>query len=60
MPSLMIKCPSTKKLVNTGMNTDRASFERSDYRNNTVPCPHCGHAHTWSKQDVAPETWQQH
>jgi hypothetical protein len=58
MPSLLIKCPTTQKLIPTGIAADKSSFESGQFSNNSVKCAACGQIHTWNKQDVAPETWR--
>jgi endogenous inhibitor of DNA gyrase (YacG/DUF329 family) len=52
MPTVKIKCPQTGKDVGTGIAMDLQTFSSSTLINNTVICPHCGQAHTWSKQDA--------
>jgi hypothetical protein len=52
MPRIMIKCPTTGKLIPTGMAADQNSFDSSTFTNNSVQCPECGRMHTWSKQDA--------
>lgn len=52
MAEVMIKCPSTGKLVSTGINMDKANFESSKMSNNTLICSACGQPHTWSKKDA--------
>jgi endogenous inhibitor of DNA gyrase (YacG/DUF329 family) len=53
MAEVMIKCPETGKLVPTGFSMDKASFESSSLKNNTLSdCPACGKNHVWSKEDA--------
>jgi hypothetical protein len=53
MARLMITCPTTGKLLSTGIGGDRGSLERGQYSNNLIgPCPHCGQGHVWSKSDT--------
>lgn len=62
MPTLLIKCPTTEKIVDTGHQTNKDAFDRGTYKlSGTIgPCPHCGATHAWSNKDVDPETWRQH
>jgi endogenous inhibitor of DNA gyrase (YacG/DUF329 family) len=49
----MITCPETGNPVPTGFDMDEGSFEGSTLTDNTFsPCPECGQAHTWSKEDA--------
>lgn len=52
MAAVVIKCPTTGKEVNTGMDIDQASWETMTLTNNSVQCPYCGKNHTWSKRDA--------
>ena len=53
MGTVMIKCPKTGNALSTGMGMDQASFDSSNFTDNTVgPCPHCQGSHTWSKKDA--------
>ena len=52
MGTLLINCPVTGKPLSTGIGIDKASFESSNFSNNSVGCPHCGGMHTWSKGDA--------
>ena len=49
---LMIRCPSTGKLLSTGIAMDVATLKTASVTDNSVKCPHCGQLHTWSKNDV--------
>ncbi len=57
MPMLLIKCPTTQKLIPTGMAFDKGSFESATLSNNQMRCSACNQLHVWNKQDVVPETW---
>lgn len=57
MATLLIKCPSTGKLVGTGMDFPKDSFASATLTNNKTRCSACGQIHTWSKKDVVSETW---
>jgi len=53
MARVMITCPETGNPVPTGFDMDEGSFEGSTLTDNTFsPCPECGQAHTWSKEDA--------
>lgn len=52
MATIVIKCPTTGKLIDTKWQVSPEHFETSDYVNNKVTCPHCGGNHVWSKKDV--------
>lgn len=57
MSMLKIKCPTTGKLVPTGMDIDENSFESMQMSGNQMRCEACGNTHTWGKKDVDPQTW---
>ena len=48
MGVIMIKCPTTARLVSTGIEADAASFEALRGVRSTVSCPACGRMHMWS------------
>lgn len=54
MAKVMIRCPVTKKLVDTGIKyTDDASTLKPDtFQDIGTPCPYCGKTHTWESKDV--------
>lgn len=61
MPRIMITCPVTQKPVytgtstntNTNTNTTKLGLDISKYGSNTFgPCPSCGQAHTWDKNNA--------
>ena len=49
---VMITCPTTHKVVPTGIDMDAASFKSSDLQANSVGCPACGQDHTWAKGEA--------
>jgi hypothetical protein len=52
MSFILIRCPKTGKPVNTMLEAaSQADFDKTDYPNDTIRCPHCGETHFWSKQD---------
>lgn len=53
MAKVMIKCPETGRLVFTCIWADKAHFEGSQMKENTLArCPVCGKKHAWSKKDA--------
>jgi hypothetical protein len=55
MLKLMIECSRTGRLVETGIETDRRSFQGlADFQARTF-CPHCNQHHVWSKGEVSTE-----
>jgi hypothetical protein len=52
MGELTIVCPATGKYVRIGIVMDAATFERSEFDNNRIPCPYCDEVHVWGKKDV--------
>ena len=48
---LLIRCPNTNRLIDTGVATDPRTYETGTFSNNTTGCPHCGQPHTWSKEN---------
>lgn len=61
MPSLMIRCPNTDEVVQTGIRASRESLEEVDsYSTDTyidkynmlTGCPACGETHVWHREDA--------
>lgn len=52
MGKVVIKCPTTGKVIPTGMASDKSSFESSQFVNNIARCPACGQKHVWNKADA--------
>ena len=52
MPMVMIRCPQTGQQVFTGVETDRASFQRLPNSGGHLRCPICGKQHEWGKRDA--------
>lgn len=48
----MIRCPTTNRLINSGMWADKMSYESGTFANNTTVCPYCGKEHVWSKENT--------
>jgi transcriptional regulator with XRE-family HTH domain len=49
---VMIRCPQTKKPVFTGAEMTPSEWERSDFEDMRVSCPHCHLEHRWNKSDA--------
>ena len=57
MGAIMIRCPTTDRLVPVGIDTDKYSFTSlPDVKATSILCPECGKRHTWSKSDAILET----
>ena len=55
MLKLMIECSRTGRLIETGIETDRLSFQSlADFQAETY-CTHCDRYHAWSKRAVCAE-----
>lgn len=52
MPTVMIRCPKTKKTFPTPIGMDKATFENATMTGSSVQCPHCGAMHPLSKKDA--------
>lgn len=53
MAKVMIKCPSTGKLVFTGVVGDKALLERLQIKQNKMArCSACGKEHLWTKEQA--------
>ena len=50
--SLLIRCPRTNRLIDTGAATDPRTYESGTFLNNSTGCPYCGEMHTWSKENT--------
>ena len=49
---LLIRCPRTNRLIETGVAIDPMTYESGTFLNNSSGCPYCGEAHTWSKENT--------
>jgi endogenous inhibitor of DNA gyrase (YacG/DUF329 family) len=50
---VMMKCPETGKPVFTGLSMEKETFKFADFSGATIsPCPACGKAHSWEKEDA--------
>ena len=52
MCAVMIKCPATGRAVDTGIETDDASFGLLPDVLSRSRCPHCGGMHSWWKREA--------
>ncbi|MGH7982560.1 MAG: hypothetical protein ACREFF_05370 [Candidatus Udaeobacter sp.] len=50
--SLLVRCPSTAKLTDTGKTIDQKRWSTAKVKAQKFTCAHCGKVHAWSKQDV--------
>jgi hypothetical protein len=52
MGLLMLRCPTTGRGFDAGINADEATFKRLPDRISTARCPHCGQEHSWRPTDA--------
>jgi hypothetical protein len=52
LKSLLVRCPSTSKLTDTGRTIEEKSWATAKLKKQKLTCEHCGGVHTWEKQDV--------
>jgi hypothetical protein len=52
MDDLSIRCPETNKSINIGVGAKYESLTRLWNVEMSVPCPHCGQAHTVLVRDA--------
>jgi hypothetical protein len=50
--SLLVRCPSTSKLTDTGRTNEEKRWATAKLRTQRFTCAHCGTVHTWRKNDV--------
>jgi transcriptional regulator with XRE-family HTH domain len=50
--NVMIRCPQTRKPVNTNWTIDRVSWKALEIERQRVFCPHCHGYHDWTKADA--------
>jgi len=50
--SLLVRCPSTAKLTDTGKTIDEKRWQTAIVKTQKFTCAHCGDVHTWTKKDV--------
>jgi predicted RNA-binding Zn-ribbon protein involved in translation (DUF1610 family) len=49
---LLIRCPATSRLADTGQTIDQQLWAAAKIRASKFTCPHCGQVHSWTKKDV--------
>ncbi len=52
MKSLLVRCPTTSKLTDTGRTIEEKLWPESQLKGEQFTCAHCGKVHTWEKSDV--------
>lgn len=52
MCTMMVECPNTGKPISTGIETDRATFDKLPDVPSLARCPHCGVEHSWRTHDA--------
>ena len=52
MASLIVHCPNTSAVINTGIDTDYKSLARSWNKTVLIPCPHCNDEHEVNVRDA--------
>jgi hypothetical protein len=50
--SLLVRCPSTSKLTDTGRTIEEKRWSAAKMKTQRFTCAHCGKVHSWSKADV--------
>jgi hypothetical protein len=50
--SLLVRCPSTSRLTDTGQTIDEKLWPTARVKNQKFTCAHCGSVHSWTKTDV--------
>jgi hypothetical protein len=50
--SLLVRCPSTSKLIDTGNTMEQERWETAVVKTSKLKCTHCGQMHAWAKKDV--------
>jgi hypothetical protein len=50
--SLLVRCPSTSKLTDTGMTIEEKRWPTVKLKTQRFTCAHCGGVHSWKKEDV--------
>jgi len=52
LKSLLVRCPSTSKLTDTGRTIEEKRWPAAEVKPETFTCAHCGMVHSWTKADV--------
>jgi hypothetical protein len=49
---LLVRCPSTAKLIATGQTIEEEIWADTKLKAHNISCPHCQSTHAWKKEDV--------
>jgi hypothetical protein len=52
MGILMLRCPTTGRGFDAGVDTNETAFKRMSDTIRTARCPHCGQGHAWRLSDA--------
>jgi len=52
LKSLLVRCPSTSKLTDTGRTIEQKRWPAAKMKPQKFICAHCGAVHSWTKADV--------
>jgi len=52
LKSLLVRCPSTSKLTDTGKTIEEKRWPAAKVKKQKLTCAHCGSVHSWTKADV--------
>jgi hypothetical protein len=52
LKSLLVRCPSTSKLTDTGRTIEQKRWPAAKVVRQKFTCAHCGAVHSWTKADV--------
>jgi hypothetical protein len=52
LKSLLVRCPSTSKLTDTGRTIEQKLWAAAKLERQKFTCAHCGAVHSWTKADV--------
>ena len=52
LKSLLVRCPSTSKLTDTGRTIEQKLWPAAKMVRQKFTCAHCGAVHSWTKADV--------
>jgi hypothetical protein len=52
MTEIVIRCPTTKKVVPTGLSTEKIKLDSLSGIDFKLECPACRRLHTWRRKDA--------
>jgi len=52
LKSLLVRCPSTAKLTDTGCTIEEKNWPSAKVKPQKFTCAHCGAVHSWTKADI--------